>query len=142
MRPIGSGWCAVAVALSLVAAGCSRPRLDRPETHPVRGRLFVGDKPAAGARVQLNAVDEPKLAGLYPHAIVESDGSFQLTTYRTHDGAPAGTYALTVKWPFPPSPKREEGPDRFQGRYSNPQKPAAQVQVSAGENDLGAIRLN
>jgi hypothetical protein len=75
------------------------------------------------------------------HAIVQGDGSFQLTTYKTHDGAPPATYALTVTWPLPPSPKREEGPDRFQGRYSDRLKPAAEVRVGAGENNLGTNRL-
>ena len=101
----------------------------------------MDDKPATGARVQLNPTDDARLAGLYPHAIVQGDGSFQLTTYKTHDGAPGGTYALTVTWPLPPRPKREEGPDRFQGRYSDRHRPVAHVQVSAGENNLGTIRL-
>ena len=79
-------------------------------------------QPVAGA-VQLNPVDDPKLAGLYPDATVELDGSFRLTTHKTHDGAPAGTYGLTVKWPLPPRPNREECPDRFQGRHSDPRGP-------------------
>ena len=81
------GWCAVAVVLGLAPIGCSRPRSDRLETYPASGSLFLGDKPAAGAQVQLNPVDDTRLAGLYPHAIVQGDGSFQLTTYKTRDGA-------------------------------------------------------
>jgi hypothetical protein len=141
MTKMLSGWCAMAVVLSFAPAGCSRPRSDRLETYPASGCLLEGDKPAAGARVQLNPVDDTKLVGLCPHAIVGKDGSFQLTTYKTNDGAPAGTYALTVTWPLPPRPNREEGPDRFQGRYSDRHRPVAQVQVSTGENNLGTIRL-
>ena len=137
-----NGWCAVAVVLGLAPTGCSRPKSDRLETYPASGILLMGDKPAAGARVQLNPVDDAKLAGLYPHAIVQKDGSFQLTTYKTRDGAPAGTYALTVTWPLPPRPNREEGPDRFQGRYSDRRRPVAQVRISAGENNLGTIHLS
>lgn len=136
-----SGCCVPALVLGLLLSGCSRPRSDRLETHPAGGMLFLGDKPAAGARVQLNPVDDARLAGLYPHAIVEKDGSFQLTTYKTHDGAPIGTYALTVAWPLPARPNREEGPDRFQGRYSDPRRPVAQVTVIAGENNLGTIHV-
>lgn len=140
------GWtrsraCAAVAVLGLLLIGCGRLRPDRLETYPVGGYLFVGDQPAAGARLQLNPVGDPRLLGLCPHATVASDGSFQLTTYRTGDGAPAGTYGLTVKWPLPSQPKREEGPDRFRGRYADPRRPVLQVQVSAGENDLGRIRL-
>jgi hypothetical protein len=105
------------------------------------GSLFVGGKPAAGARVQLNAVGDPKLAGLCPHAIVEADGTFRLTTYKTGDGAPAGSYALTMSWPLPPPPGKEEGVDRFRGRYANPRWPVRQVQVTAGDNDLGRVDM-
>ena len=135
------GWYAAEALFGLALAGCSRPKADRLETYPAGGSLFAGDNPAAGARVQLNPVGDAKLAGLYPHAIVQQDGSFHLTTYKTRDGAPAGTYALTVTWPLPPIPKHEEGPDRFQGRYSDRRQPVAQVRIDAGENDLGTIRL-
>jgi hypothetical protein len=127
--------------LALALGGCSGSKVGRPPTYPVRGRLFVGDRPAAGARVQLTAAGDPKLIGLCPHATVEPDGSFRLTTFKTGDGAPAGTYALTLTWPLPPAPGQEEGPDRFRGRYADPRRPVRQVQAAPGDNDLGAVRL-
>ncbi len=136
-----SGWCIAAVVLGLMPTGCSRPRADRLETYPASGFLLLGDKPAAGAQVQLNPVNDAKLAGLYPHAIVQRDGCFQLTTYKTHDGAPAGTYALTVRWPLPPPPGREVGPDRFQGRYADRSRPVSQVRINSGQNNLGTFRV-
>ena len=119
----------------------------------VRGRDPIASKPIPPAglsswatsrlpaqKVQLNPVDDTRLAGLYPHAIVQGDGSFQLTTYKTRDGRPVGTYALqAVTWPLPPGPRHEEGPDRFQGRYSDRHRPVAQVLISAGENNMGTI---
>ncbi len=128
--------------LLMLLAGCSGSQGNHLATYPVTGRLLVGDKPAAGALVQLNAgAADLKLVGLFPHAIVEPDGSFRLTTYRTSDGAPVGSYALTVKWSLPPTRGHEEGPDRFRGHYSNPRQPVREVQVQAGENDLGVIEL-
>lgn len=141
MRKTLLGWGGVAVLLGLLVSGCSRSRTDRWPTYPVTGRLFVGEKPAAGARVKLSAVEDKKLAGLCPHALVEPDGTFRLTTYKTGDGAPAGNYALTVSWPLPPPPGKEEGADRFRGRYANPRWPVRQVQVVAGENDLGRVDI-
>jgi hypothetical protein len=121
-------------------------KLKRPETYPVAGFVFVGDKPAAGAKVQLNPtstdpLDMARLAGAYPHALVDKDGSFHLTTYNTNDGAPAGSYGITVTWPLPLRPNHEQGPDRLQGRYSDRRRPVAEVQITSGENDLGTIRL-
>jgi hypothetical protein len=132
---------AAPLALSgLLLAGC--PEADkRLPTHPVRGQLFVGGKPAAGAVVQLDG-ESAELKGLCPHGIVGADGTYRLTTYRTDDGAPSGTYALTVTWPSPPKPGHDEdGPDRLNGRYANPQRPVRRVSVGPGVNDLERLDL-
>jgi hypothetical protein len=108
----------------------------------VSGRIFQGNLPAAGALVQLWALNgDLKLAGTCPHAIVASDGSFRLTTYSTGDGAPLGDFALTLRWPLPPPPGKEEGPDRFQGRYADPAKPLQTVHIIAANNELETIHL-
>jgi len=95
----------------------------------------------AGAIVQLYGVGDAKLEGLCPHGIVGPDGSFRLTTYKTGDGAPLGTYAVTIRWPAPPPPDREEGPDRFEGRYADPQQPIRQVEIVPDKNVLERIDL-
>ena len=88
----------------------------------------------------INPAQSKRLAATCPHAVVQGDGSFRLTTYRTNDGAggnvrPYGDVARSAAaW-------REEGPDRLQGRYSDRRRPVSQVQIVAGENDLGTIRL-
>jgi hypothetical protein len=135
-------------ALILLAAsvpvGCRKPpRADRLPTYPVTGRVLVVGQPAAGAEVQLWAVDGGlKVAGLCPHAIVGDDGRFHLTTYNTGDGAPEGEYGVTLRWPLPPPPGREQGPDRFQGRYADPAKPLQIVRIKVGENELEAIHID
>lgn len=123
--------------------GCAKPpRTDRPPTYPAAGRVLVAGQPAAGAQVQLWAVDgDLKRAEYCPHGTVGDDGSFQLTTYATGDGAPQGEYALTLRWPAPPPSGREEGPDRFQGRYADPLMPIRTVRIMAAENMLEAIEL-
>jgi hypothetical protein len=127
--------------MPLLFAGCFHGHGSRLPTYPASGSVFFGGQPAAGAIVQLSSLDDPKLIGLCPHAVVGQDGSFQLTTYRTDDGAPAGTYALTLRWPSPPPPDREEGPDRFAGLYADPEKPLCQVEIKPGNNLLHRIEL-
>jgi hypothetical protein len=125
----------------LLLAGCSASHADRPPTYPVHGQVLVGGKPAAGARVRLVGLDNAALARLVPHAECGADGSFQLTTFRTGDGAPAGRYALTLAWPSRPTGGREEGLDRFKGRYADPRRPVREVRVVAGVNELGRIEI-
>jgi hypothetical protein len=107
----------------------------------VSGEVFVHGQPAGNAVVRLYAVNNPILERLCPHAVVERDGSFRLTTFNTEDGAPVGTYAVTITWPLPPKPGKEEGPDRFKGLYNNRRRPLCTVQVGAGENQLQRIDL-
>jgi hypothetical protein len=130
-----------ATALVLLLAGCTGSSGDRVKTYPVSGNIYVNGQPAAGAVVECYAVDDPKLLALRPHAIAGPDGSFKLTTYNTGDGAPAGSYALTVKWPAPPRPTQETGPDRLKGRYADPKRPARRITVHPSDNDLETIEL-
>jgi hypothetical protein len=133
--------CGSALVLALMPAGCSSSKGDRPPTFPAHGQLFVNDQPAAGAKIQLTALSDEKLAKLCPHAIVEANGSFRLTTFQTGDGAPLGSYALTITWASPPQPGHEEGPDRFRGRFADPRRPVREVQIHLGDNDLGRLDL-
>jgi hypothetical protein len=132
----------LAAGLALALNGCRDSSDDRPVTFPVSGRVLQDGKPAAGARVLLTAQADPSLVRLCPHAEVANDGSFRLTTFRTGDGAPAGQYTLTLTWPLPARPgKEDEGPDRFKGRYADPRRPLRQVQIVAGANVLEPIHL-
>jgi hypothetical protein len=128
--------------LLLLIAGCAGGTGDRVQSYPVSGNVYVNGQPAAGAKVECYCLDNPALLPLRPHAITKADGSFQLTTYKTGDGAPVGSYALTVKWPLPPKPgSSAEGPDRLKGRYADPKRPARRIGVRAGDNDLETIDL-
>jgi len=126
----------------LLLAGCTMKIPGRPEVFPVSGQIFVRGVPAAKAVIQLRAPGNQLLDHWRPHAIVGSDGSFHLTTFATDDGAPAGTYALTVTWPRPGKrPFDSEGPDRFKGRYADPLRPVCELTIRPAKNDLGRINL-
>jgi hypothetical protein len=75
----------------------SSPTAGQKPVHPVKGQLFVNDKPAAGAFVLFVPVNEPADAkDPRPGAEVGEDGSFALSTYGENDGAPAGEYVVVV----------------------------------------------
>ncbi len=139
MRWLTNG-CGSVLVLALLATGCSS-KGDRPPTFAAHGLVFVNGQPAAGAKVQLNGLGDEELAKLCPHAIVAADGTFQLTTFKTGDGAPLGTYAVTITWAAAPQPGHEEGPDRFRGRFADPRRPVREVQIHRGDNDFGRMDL-
>ena len=132
-----------ALGVCLMVSGCGSKHGDRPVVHPVNGKLLVGGQPADKAEVALFPVgrEQPLMR---PHATVQSDGSFHLTTFTTRDGAPVGDFALTVTWPGPRvkgQAEDEPGPDRLKYRYADPKKPAASVRIEAETKQLTAIDL-
>lgn len=105
-----------------------------PDVYPVRGEVFFNGKPAVGAAVVFHPVSADELSQAY--ATVQEDGSFELSTYGTYDGAEPGNYLVTITW-------REEEkvdgetvaqPDRLGERYANPKKSTLKATVTAGEN--------
>jgi hypothetical protein len=135
-------------ALALLGSSCRRG----PACFPVHGQMFVGNEPAAGALVVFVPTGDKDPMAPRPSATVAEDGSFVLRTYdstsRTvQDGAPPGSYGVTVLWP-PAGGKeqrsvREDGvlPDRLNGRYSDAASPQLQAEVKECPNELPAFRL-
>jgi hypothetical protein len=133
-----------ALGLCLLLCGCNTKHATRPAVHPVSGKLLIAGKPAANAEVALYPVAGQGLSQLRPHATVEADGSYHLTTFATRDGAPVGNFAVTVIWPGPRVKGQgddEPGPDRLLQRYANPKKPAVSVHIQVDTNQLAAIDL-
>src|SRR5437016_1941611 len=97
-------WLATAVAAACLASCARNPR--KP-VFPVRGQVTVDGKPAAGATVFFYPVESDPDA-IAPYGVTDANGSFTLTTYLTFDGAPAGEYVVTVRWPGPPKGTDDE----------------------------------
>ena len=122
-------------------SGCGK---SRPATYPVSGRITIGGKSPTGAWIVFHRSDTPDLRAMKPFGKVGEDGRFAMQTFVPDDGAPVGNYAVTVVWPAP-APKGDpdaiEGPDRLQGRYSDPKNPASQVTVRPENTVLEDITL-
>jgi hypothetical protein len=143
-RPTASGlferFFAVTLLLSLLGlAGCGSSNPSEPKRYTVSGTLHTtDDKPAAGATVTLNPTDGAKLEPM-PFAVVGGDGKFTIGGKTLGDGAPAGSYAVTVVWrSVIPSENPE---DKLRGRYGDPKKPLTTITVKESDNDLGALKL-
>jgi predicted phosphodiesterase len=72
-------------------------QLNRKAVHPVRGVVYVDGVPAANASIVFH-MKEPgaKAPRRTCDGLIESDGSFALSTYAPSDGAPAGEYVVTI----------------------------------------------
>jgi len=125
-------WPAAVAAFLL--AGCAQS--NRKPVFPVRGHVLFEGKPAAGATVFFVPVETDPDA-IAPYGVTDENGAFTLTTYLTFDGAPAGDYIVTVRWPGPPRrPEDETGPDRLRGRYDNPKTSKLRATVEKKPNQI------
>lgn len=115
-------------------------------TFPVSGTCLIDGAPGQGVVLVFHRVSsQGKLLAGSPRGVatVEADGSFKVTTFQTHDGAPDGEYAVTAQWPgdAPTNAAPDEtGPDQLGGRYDL-KSPAARVRVAETENLLAPIAL-
>jgi hypothetical protein len=140
---------AAVLAFALALAGCgSNGRLP---TYPVSGELTINGAPAKGCVVTFVPAD-PALSGVVlPTGKVTDSGKFELTTYETGDGAPAGDYGVTLLWEATKwagkdpdrgvDPVVTVRPDRLLDKYASPAQSQLKAKVVAGKNDLEPFRL-
>jgi len=132
----------ICVLVVMMLAGCGRrqgPDQPRQPTVQVRGRLLVQEVPASGALITMTPVNTSGWVGPFPSAFTEPDGSFVAQTYGVTDGAPPGSYVLTVIWPE--ETEDDEPPDRLHGRYEDVGTSKLKVEVQSDPTELGTIRL-
>jgi hypothetical protein len=134
------------VAISLVASSCRDDEPYRKPTYPVRGVVTVdGVTPDSSVQVQCHnqgPVDAEHPT--YSQAETNPDGSFAISTYELGDGLPAGQYVLTFSWQtFDLFTRGYTGPDKLNGRYSDPQTSPFKLDIKEGSGpiDMGEVKL-
>ncbi|NLF09631.1 MAG: hypothetical protein GX594_16870 [Pirellulaceae bacterium] len=80
----------LAVSGLLICGGCGQ---NRPDTALVSGKLTFQGKPVATGRIVFHPVDGRRPA----MAAINEDGTYQLTTFDTKDGAMLGEHVVTIK---------------------------------------------
>jgi hypothetical protein len=139
IAPIGSrvSLLLATAALALALVSCGEKRL---AVFPVRGQMFYKNKPASGAMVILNPVGEGDAKTIRPQGMVGDDGSFEMTTYKDKDGAPAGEYKVTFVWLIE-NPRTKSDFSPLPLHYSDPQKSSLTVSIHEGSNELSPFQL-
>ena len=136
------------VSLFLILAvviGCTRTEYPNA-TYPVSGRVQTTDGESASyVRVTLHSSELVSEGDPFrPSAMTDDDGTFQLTTYETDDGAPQGNYAVTFRWAkpqktlFDPIPK-----DRLRNRFALPTENSLRCTIIEAESqNLGTFEID
>ncbi|MCU0710404.1 MAG: carboxypeptidase-like regulatory domain-containing protein [Pirellula sp.] len=123
----------------LVLVGCSSGESRLP-TYAAKGQLLAADgQPVPHALVVLHSIDGDATAPK-PRATTDLEGKFQLTTYDTADGAPEGSFVVTVEqWlrVDPNEPPKNLLPQALSSKDSSD----IRVAISKSENVLEPIRL-
>ncbi|HTQ37450.1 MAG TPA: hypothetical protein VMJ32_00380 [Pirellulales bacterium] len=140
-------WLLTAICvLSTAGCGSSGPQ-DLLTAYPVVGKVSFKGAAPQGAYVALHSKSDLKAPNgqvVVPRAQVQPDGTFELSSYNSNDGAPEGDYVLTVEWH-----KTIKGPDGdpvlspnlLPPQYSKPGTSPVKVTIVAGKNELTPIVL-
>ena len=130
--------CAAALVSVFAFTGCS----SKPTLYPVNGKVFQGDKPAAGAQVIFHPIDKDRSGAPKPIGDVDDHGDFTLK-WDNQVGAPAGDYVVTIIWRLPKeSPLSRDQPDILKGRYANPSTTLLRATVEKGPTELAVFRVD
>jgi hypothetical protein len=139
--------CLFGFALVLIA-GCGGSG-QKMTLVPVTGKCLFKGKPAVNAQIIFHPLSRTaEWEGAYnPHGTVQSDGSFQVSTYKPNDGAPAGEYKIQITWFHNPNSKSQDpesssaAVDRLGDQYSAEKTPL-KITVSADQPALEPFQLN
>jgi hypothetical protein len=136
VRPLLFG----AMLLGLVSCGHD----GRNEVYPVKGKVLFQGNSAEGATVTFHPAEGDSPKASLPGAQVRKDGEFQLSTFRSYDGAPAGRYVVTIVYPSSDRRENDEniGPDLLRGRYANPKTSPLRIEILKQDNKLEPFELH
>jgi len=123
---------------TLLIASCSESTVP---VHPVAGMVTFENRPPSGALVVLHPQGATLPQDLIPTGIVQPDGTFQIGTYDSGDGAPAGTYKATFQWfkVVSGAGGSGRGPNVLPAAYADPRQTPVEIVVGEGPNDLPPV---
>jgi hypothetical protein len=132
--------------LCLLAVGCfgeERKPLNAKVVIPVSGVVLVDGAPVAGIRMKFHAATQDPRNATLSMATTDDEGGFKAWTYRVDDGVPPGDYTVTFDDQSQTQPHMRSSPDRFKGKYSDPN--TSKFKLTVPENgepiDMGEIKL-
>jgi hypothetical protein len=134
------------VGLGLLAAtaltGCA-PTPDWEITHPTTGKVIFKGKPLADVELSFFPEDKSFPESIRPRAKTAADGTFVIWTHAQGDGAPAGSYKVTLIHNAVATSKNTivAKPNDLPIKYAMRDTTDVSVQIVAGNNELQAFEL-
>jgi hypothetical protein len=126
------------LCMTAMFVGCEK-REARLPTFKVSGKVVQKGKAVPNATVIFHA-NRTEEGFIKPRAITKPDGTFELTTYESGDGAPTGTYEVSIEQWLRAKP--EESPEnRLPPSLSNPTTSGLKATVADAVNDLSPFEL-
>lgn len=118
--------------------GCAKGKEPWEKVYRAKGVVKLDGKPAGGAMITLIPQDKKVPNSVRPTAIASWDGTFEIGTYGTGDGAPAGTFkVVVVRFPVVGSPQSPApGPNDLPPKYATPDSTDLTVKVNEEETEL------
>lgn len=127
----------------LLAAGCGPGEIEIP-CQPVSGYVLMKDQPVAEATVVFHPTGTTEQPGPKPIAYTDAEGYFELTTVKLGDGAPLGSYAITIELRDQRQVGEEtvrDGPSLLPERYAKPESSGFSYTVVDGDNEVPPLLL-
>ena len=126
---------------ALVVAGCGKHAT--APVYPLHGQVLLNGKPLADAIVSFHAQNGNDKEA-FPTAHTDGEGHFSLTTYSNGDGAPEGSYAISLVC-FRSRTARNSGGGQAENvvpqRYASPTSSGLTATVVPGDNELQPLKL-
>lgn len=124
--------------------GCEKKYPNELPVYPVTGIVTVDGVPKEGLQISLhNKSGGDPTKPTFPSGYSEAGGKISISTYASGDGAPVGTYKVTILWgQVNPLSMSYSGPDKLNDRYTDPEKTELELTVTESKmNDMGTIAL-
>ncbi|MBS0263035.1 MAG: carboxypeptidase regulatory-like domain-containing protein [Planctomycetes bacterium] len=136
-------WVWVALALPALVSGCGKAQAPWEIVYPTSGVVKYQGKPLAGAVVTLIPLDKSVPDSVRPTAITDEEGGFEVGTYSSNDGAPAGEYkVLVLHFPTTGTPEYPQaGPNDLPAQFSRAETTPLKVTVDEEPTELKAFEI-
>jgi hypothetical protein len=119
-----------ALLIAVLVVGCSSAP-PPPATSPARGKIVAATgEPLQNVVLNLEPINQT--AGGAAQAVVKTDGTFVLQTFRNDDGALPGKYKVWLQ----PSPAAPRKASPIPAKYRSPEESDLTVLINPGDNNL------
>ncbi len=126
----------VMLACVIPLVGCEQTT----STHPVKGKVVLANgSPAGGGIIKFRTTSEEGET-VKAHGQINSDGTFELSTFQNGDGALAGEHEAILFSPALGDGSNAATAPSFPKKYRNYETSGLKFDVGPGENDF-VIRL-